>query len=293
MIITVAALEALRTGFKTNFQAGLGTAGAVAEQISTEVPSTTKIETYGFLGDMPIFRKWLGEKRIKSMQEKAYQLQNDDFEATLGIHKNKIADDNLGLYGPIVTGWGQEAGNLKDRLCFDALKVGHQSLCYDGQYFFDTDHVVNGVTYSNIDTTGAVQPWYLMCLSKPLKPILYQKRQAPSFDMITDPKSDHVFKTGEYLMGAEARGGAGYTYWQLAYRSTATLNAANYELAKQAMYAVTNDEGEPLAIRPTHIVVGSSNQSAAKALFAKPNLVGGESNTYDKELVIIEAPRLP
>ncbi|CAL4866725.1 hypothetical protein MMA231_00969 [Asticcacaulis sp. MM231] len=241
---------------------------------------------------MPIFRKWIGEKRVKSLEEKAYQLVNDDYEMTIGIHKNKIRDDNLGLYGPMFQGWGQEAGALKDRLIFDALKNGHLNTCYDGQFFFDTDHVINGVTFANTDADTTVQPWFLMDLSKPMKPILYQTRQEADFNMVTDPTDSHVFKTGEYLAGAEARGGAGYTYWQLAYRSRKTLNAANYEIAKQAMASWTDDNGENLGIKPTHIVVGTSNAAAAKNLFKKQNLAGGESNTYDGELQIIEAPRL-
>jgi phage major head subunit gpT-like protein len=259
------------------------------------VPSTTKIETYGFLGDMPIFRRWVGEKRIKSLGEKAYTLANEDFEATIGIHKNKIKDDNLGLYGPTVKGWGQNAAKLPGQLIFEALSNGHQKPCFDGQNYFDTDHPVGdeGAIASNISAVGAAQPWYLVDASQPMKPILYQKREAPHFHMVTDMEDSHVFKTGEYLMGAEARGSAGYTYWQMAYRSTQTLNEANYKAARDAMKAYKDDEGQPLGIMPTHIVVGVSNHQAAKDLFAKANLAGGESNTLNGEVAIIEARRLP
>src|SRR3546814_14654125 len=58
--------------------------------MATPVTSTTKIETYGFLGEMPAFRKWVGGKRVKSLEEKAYQLINDPYEATVGIHKQQI-----------------------------------------------------------------------------------------------------------------------------------------------------------------------------------------------------------
>ncbi len=279
MLITQTSLQALRTGFNTQFQAGLATAASVSEPMVTTVNSSTKVETYGFLGDLPIFRQWLGEKRIRSLAEKAYALTNVNFEATLGIHKDKIKDDNLGLYGPIVSGWGQDAGQLRDRLAFEALRDGHIRPCYDGQNYFDTDHPVDaaGAPTTNMSGADAVQPWFLLDLSKPLKPILYQDREAPHFEMVTDPKDSHVFKTGEYLMGGEARGAAGYTLWQLAHR---------------AMAALKNDEGEPLGIRPTHIVVGASNRAAAKTLFDAQNKAGGASNIYFKDVVIIDAPRL-
>jgi phage major head subunit gpT-like protein len=294
LLITNASLEALRTGFRAEFQKGVNAKTSQYEVMTTKVPSSTKVETYGFLGDFPIFRKWVGEKRIRSMTERAYQLVNDSFEATIGIHKDKIRDDNLGLYGPLVQGWGQDAGALNDRLAFEALANGHVRVCFDGQNYFDTDHPMGreGATlHSNINAAGAVQPWYLLDCSKPLKPILLQEREAPTFQMVVDPTDSHVFKTGEYLMGGEARAAAGYTYWQLAYRSTATLNEANYKAACDAMAAIVDDEGEPAGIKPTHIVVGTSNKVAARTLFKKANLTGGESNIYFEDVVIVEAQR--
>lgn len=295
MLITHTSLQALRTGFNTLFNAGIAKAPSASEPLCMEVSSSTKLETYGFLGDLPVFRKWVGEKRVRSLQEKAYSLVNEDFEATIGIHKNKIKDDNLGLYGPMVSGWGEDAGGLKDRLAFDALKAGHTKACFDGQNFFDTDHPMgpDDTATSNMTGAGAVQPWYLVDLSKPFKPVLYQKRQAPEFAMVTDPEDSHVFKTGEYLMGGEARGAAGYTLWQLAHRSTAAITAENYEAAYLAMTSLTDDEGEPLGVKPTHIVFGSSNRAAVRTLFKAQNKAGGESNTYFEDVVLLEAPRLP
>lgn len=291
--ITVALLENLRTGFKTDFKRGLDKVEPSYLKFSTKVNSTTKIETYGWLGDFPRFRKWVGAKLIKRMKEKAYQLINDNFEVTRGIDKFQIMDDNLGLWGPQIEGWGEEAKALPDRLAYDALANGHLNECYDGQNFFDTDHPLGDGVVSNISAVGASQPWYLLATKKSLKPILIQERQAPNFHMITNMEDSHVLLTGEYLAGGEARYGAGYTYWQLAYRSTQVLNAVNFEAAVTAMAALTDDEGEPLEIRPDMIVVGRSNRVAAKELFEKMNLTGGESNINWKDVEILQSDRLP
>jgi phage major head subunit gpT-like protein len=293
MHVTQPVLEALRTGFKRDFERGLSKAAPQYEAFSTPVNSTTKLETYGFLGDFPIFREWIGEKRVKSIEEKVYQLLNRDFEVTRGIHKNKIKDDNLGLYGPLVNGWGDSAGQLMDRLAFEALQQGHVRPCFDGQNYFDTDHPVGDGVVSNMSGDGSRQAWFLIDASQALKPIILQTRQEPTFTMIVDPQSEHVFKTGEFLMGAEARAAAGYTFWQLAHRCTGPINEANYVAACQAMEALTDDEGEPLGIKPTHIIVGTSNKSAARNLFKKMNLAGGESNIYFEDVEILEARRLP
>lgn len=296
MIIDNANLRNLRTGFQTRFQAGLGRAPRITDPFVTEVASTTKTETYGWLGDFPIFRKWVGQKVVKALEERSYQLTNDDYEVTVAIHKHKLEDDNLGLYGPMLEGIGQDAAYLRDRLCLDALKAGHTSLCYDGQYFFDTDHVINGATVSNSNTAATVNPWYLMDLSKPLKPIIFQNRKSPIFvsNVSHLAANDHLFETGEYKFGGEARGAAGYSYWQTSYRSTATLNATNYEAARAAMAALTDDNGEPLGIKPTHIVVGNTNLAAARTLFEAQNEAGGASNIYWKTLTVIDgSSRLP
>jgi len=291
--ITTSLLEALRTGFKTDFKRGIGKVDPSWKKFATKVNSTTLIETYGWLGDFPRFRKWVGAKVIKRMAEKAYQLINDDFEVTRGIPKKQIQDDNLGLWAVQVEGWGEESAALPDRLCYDALAAGHLNECYDGQNFFDTDHPMGGGIASNMSAPGASQPWYLLVTVKSLKPILLQEREAPHFHMVTSMEDTEVFKTGEYLAGGEARYGAGYTYWQLAYRSTQPLNAANYIAAFDTMLTYTDDEGEPLQLMPDTIVVGRSNRQLAKELFEKANLTGGESNINYKDVEILFSQRLP
>lgn len=291
--ITAALLNNLRTGFKTDFQRGLDKVQPTYLRFSTKVNSSTKVETYGWLGDFPRFRKWVGAKHIKRMKEKAYKLVNEDYEVTRGIKKTDIEDDNLGLWGPQIEGWGEEAQALPDRLAYDALANGHVTECYDGQNFFDDEHPMADGVASNISAAGGSQPWYLLVTGKSLKPILIQERAKPHFHMVTEMTDSEVFKTGEYLTGGEARYGAGYTYWQLAYRSTQTLNAENYEAAVAAIMAYTDDEGEPLKLRPDLLVVGRSNRVKAKQLFDAQLINAGESNIYYKDVEYLVSQRLP
>lgn len=292
-VITAGLLEALRTGFKTDFQRGIEKAPSKYKAITTVVNSSTGLETYGWLGEFPIMREWLGERRIKQLEERAYQLRNRKFEASLGIGRTDIEDDNLGLYPNLIEGWGMEGEALKDRLVFEGLAKGHVSPCFDNQNFFDTDHPVKDGVAANIDTTDASEPWYLVDCGKSLKPILYQNREEATFDMIVDPKSEYVFTHDAYLAGGRARGAAGYTMWQLARRETRELTAASYEAAKLAMQSLRDNEGEPLAVRPTHIVVGVSNTARARNLFNAQLINGGNSNTLFGDVEIIEAERLP
>lgn len=294
-VVTQPLLDALRVTFSKAFEQGKTEAQIVGEFMSTPIPSSTAINTYAFLGDLPIFRKWVGEKRVKQVIEKVYQLINENYEATLGVHKHQIEDDQIGMYPAMFQDWGKEGRQWMDRLRFLALASGHTLPCFDGQNFFDDEHPQfdeAGTTWSNIDTTAGGQPWYLLDCSQAIKPLISQERKAPMFWWINDLMDSEVAKTGVMTAYGEARGAVGFTLPFLAYRSTRALNAANYILARDAMKGFKDDNGDPRGIRPTHLVVGVSNQQLAKDTF-KPNLTNGESNTLAGEIIIVEADRLP
>lgn len=62
--------------------------------------------------------------------------------------------------------------------------------------------------------------WFLLDTTKPVKPFIFQDRKAPVFVSQTDMNSDDVFMRKKFKFGAEARGAAGYGFWQLIYGST-------------------------------------------------------------------------
>ncbi len=295
-IVTQALLDALRVTFSNAFNKGRTEAQVIGEFLSTPIPSSTAINTYGFLGDLPIFRKWVGEKRLKTLVEKVYQLINDDYEATLPIKIKQIEDDQIGLYPALFEGWGREGKIWPDRLRWKALAEGHIRPCYDGQNFFDTDHpsyMDDGSTWSNSNEAGQVQPWYLVDCSQPLKPLIFQERKKPFFWWINSLMDSIVASTGIATAYGEARGAVGYTMPFLAYRSTATPNVANFVAARDAMAAFADDNGEPRGIAGTHLIHGVSTRAAWEAVIKKANLAGGESNEHYNEVQLVFANRLP
>lgn len=62
--------------------------------------------------------------------------------------------------------------------------------------------------------------WFLMGEAGGLKPIIYLVRKHPTTGQVTDLNDSQVFKSGEFLFGAEADAVAGYTFPQLAVGST-------------------------------------------------------------------------
>ncbi len=65
-IIESATLNTLRTSFKMNFEEGKTKGMPEWDKVATMVASTSKSNTYGWLGQWPQFREWIGERQHKS-----------------------------------------------------------------------------------------------------------------------------------------------------------------------------------------------------------------------------------
>ena len=143
MIITPDTLKALFTGFKKNFQDGLKMAESQYKEIATVIPSSTASNTYGWLGQWPAFREWVGDRVFQDMKAHGYAITNKHFESSVKVNRNDIEDDNVGIYAPMMAEMGRASAVHPDELVFALLKNAHATLCYDGQNFFDTDHTAD------------------------------------------------------------------------------------------------------------------------------------------------------
>lgn len=295
MQINATNLAALYTGFKAAFNTGFNDAPVDWDKIATQVTSTTKIETYAWLGQWPAMREWIGSRVLKQLDGKAYTLTNKDFESTVVVDRNDIEDDANGIYGPMMRELGYAAATHPDELVFAQLAAGFAGLCYDGKPFFAPDHPVGAGTVSNM-TGGAGSPWFLLDTRRALKPLIFQKRKDYAFTNMTKPDDELVFMSKQYRYGVDARAACGYGFWQTAYGSKAALDSAALGNAQEAMMAFKSDEGRPLNIRPNLLVVGPSNATEAKKLLnAELILEGGAavSNIHVGSLTLLVSPYLP
>ncbi len=58
------------------------------------------------------------------------------------MQRDDVEDDKLGLYSARFEMLGQAAGSHPDEVLFELINAAFSTDCYDGQYFFDTDHPV-------------------------------------------------------------------------------------------------------------------------------------------------------
>lgn len=281
MEITPAVLRNLRTSFKGIFNGTFEGVTPTWNTVAMEVPSTTKSNTYGWMSKIPGFREWVGDRVVNNISAKGYTIDNRAYELTIAVDRDDIEDDNLGVYNPLFAEFGRSAAEHPDELVWGLLASGFNTPCWDGQYFFDTDHPVtdaNGVTQSVSNFQGgAGTAWYLIDDTRAVKPLVYQNRRAPTFVALDNPDDPNVFSKKEFVYGVDKRCAVGFGLWQLAYASKQTLDATNLWAAKAAMATLKGDAGRLLGVRPSLLVVPSTLEEKARTLLNATD-IGGTSN---------------
>lgn len=279
LVINATNLTTIYQGFKTAFKGAFAGVTPDWVKIATLVPSTTKTENYGWIGSWPQLREWIGDRQIKSLQAFGYSITNKKFESSIGVPRDDIEDDTYGVFGNMFAEMGYAAATHPDSLVFPLLPAGTSTVCYDGQYFFDTDHPVGAGVVSNWGG-GAGTAWYFLETRRPLKPLIFQKRRDYDFKAMTAPEDEGVFMRDEYRYGVDARANVGYGLWQMAYGSKQTLDETGFEAACLALTSMKDDEGRPLGIRGNLLVVPASLEKAALKLVKSQYLASGADNPY-------------
>ncbi|MCF8719217.1 Mu-like prophage major head subunit gpT family protein [Nitrospina gracilis] len=157
MLVNKSTLTAVFINLKTTFNKAFDAAPVIWDKIAMKVTSTGKSNEYNWLERFPKMREWIGDKHIKNMIAHANSVINKDYEATVGVDRNDIEDDQLGIYGPMAQEAGFSAKQWPDEIVIPLLNDGFTSLCWDGQNFFDTDHPLGddaGTLYSNKGTAA-------------------------------------------------------------------------------------------------------------------------------------------
>lgn len=282
MEVNRASLAGINTAFNTIFNGALGGVEVTWPKVAMNVPSTTRENDYRWLGKLKGMREWIGDRVVDNVIKDGYKVVNKSFENTVAVDRDDMADDQIGIYNPLVADLGQTAAELPDELVWNLLNDGFTTPCYDGQYFFDTDHPVIGKdggeeSVSNF-AGGAGAAWFLLDTTRAIKPLIFQDRQKPQLVARIDMDDDNVFWRKEYVWGVDMRCAAGFGLWQLAYASKQTLNKANYMAARAAMQSMKGDHGRQLRLRPTLLVVPPTLEQAALEVLKAGRDAAGADN---------------
>lgn len=297
MIITNANLTAIQQGFNAAFLNGFGSVQSSWSMIAMRVPSTAKVENYGWMKELPGMREWVGPRQINNLGASLAQLANKHYEHTIGVDRDDIEDDQLGVYNPVFSMQGETVGRHPDELVWGMLPNGFTTKGFDGQNYFDSDHAGydkdgKEVSWSNVQA-GAGSPWFLMDLSRSfMKPMIFQDRQKANFVNLNRPTDMNVFMDKQFLFGVDARYNAGFGFHQLAFGSKQDLTADTFKAARLALGSQHRPDGSKLPVKATHLVTGESNRAAAEELLNTQFINGGDSNPLYKAVELYISPWL-
>lgn len=111
------------------------------DAVSNFFTSDQASEDYAWIGAPPAMQEWIGQRKAKGLPEYDFTIKNKKFEATLEYLVDWLRRDKFGFIETraeemVLRGHRTHWAKLLSTLILN----GESGLCYDGQYFFDTDH---------------------------------------------------------------------------------------------------------------------------------------------------------
>ena len=124
--------------FYDRLQQNIGTEWLDA--VSMLFTSDQASETYNWIGMSPAMREWIGGRHAKGFRENGITITNKDYEATLEVLVKELRRDKTGQILVRVRELADRTNAHWAKLLSTLIINGESTTCYDGQYFFDTDH---------------------------------------------------------------------------------------------------------------------------------------------------------
>jgi len=120
------------------------------QKVAEIIPVTAKATELVDLGAAPMPVENKGTVQARSFIEKTLEVKPTDWELTVHISRNALQDDQTSSLDRKVRSAGEQFLKHIDKRVFTVLNGGDGTtygLCYDGQEFFDSDHVDKGGEY--------------------------------------------------------------------------------------------------------------------------------------------------
>lgn len=108
--------------------------------VSNLFTSDQASETYNFLGQSPAMREWIGGRKAKGFSGSGLTIVNKHYEATIEVRKRDRSRDKTPQLQARIQEFADRAQTHWASLLSTLLINGPSTVCYDEQYFFDTDH---------------------------------------------------------------------------------------------------------------------------------------------------------
>jgi len=117
-------------------QPGMGWIDGVSNFFNSDQDS----ETYPWVGMTPALREWIGGRHAKGFSANGVEIANKHFESTVEILLKDLRRDKTGQLRARMAELAERGNSHFASLLSTLIVAGESTVCYDGQYFFDTDH---------------------------------------------------------------------------------------------------------------------------------------------------------
>ena len=119
-------------------------------------------QPFVWLGRTPLLEKFTGEVKLHDIAEMSQTITNEDWWVGLDLLVGDLSKVNGGDLAERAKMLAIESVRHPLRRTFALINAGHTGTCYDGQFFFDTDHIDPQAEYqtnqSNDLTASAATP---------------------------------------------------------------------------------------------------------------------------------------
>lgn len=128
-------------------------------KMASELPTTGNVAKVKMASMAYGVHEWVDERHKSKISHVDHEIQVKRWANAISLKVDDLEDEalNLGQYSQLIAGMADDFDEHEHTLYTDLLSAGFAATLgtsYDGQYFFDTDHVYNGGTQANKTTTA-------------------------------------------------------------------------------------------------------------------------------------------
>jgi phage major head subunit gpT-like protein len=124
--------------------------------VAMRMTSMQASEEYAWLGSSPALREFIGGRTPAELRELSFVITNKDYETSLRIQSKDMRRDKLGMLTVRINQLADRALDHPAKLLSTLIVAGESTVCYDGQYFFDTDHAEGDSGAQSNDLSRAI-----------------------------------------------------------------------------------------------------------------------------------------
>ncbi len=125
------------------------------DKTSNLFTSDQESESYAWLGQSPVMREWVGGRDAKGFRDNGIDIKNLHFEATMQVLVDELRRDKTGQVLVRINDLAERTNAHWAKLLTTLRVNGESAVCYDGQYFYDTDHTEGDSGNQSNDLTFA------------------------------------------------------------------------------------------------------------------------------------------